>query len=93
MSASRPYIALGLTQQGRMTPTALLQHEDATGLCNTCPAELDSAESCYLRDPVRTPPAVPWRVLGAGCVVLICVPLVLHLVLVLMPAALQVAAR
>ncbi len=76
-----------------MSPTTLLLHEDAAGTCNTCPGELDSAESCFLRDPERKPPELPWRALGAGCAVLLCVPLVLHLVLVLMPAAVQVAAR
>ena len=75
-----------------MSPTSLLLHEDAAGTCNTCPGELEPAE-CLQRDPERKPPAMPWRALGAGCAVLLCVPLVLHLVLVLMPAAVQVAAR
>lgn len=90
MRLVRPYIPLGVTQQSRIQPTPLQAWEDAAGTCNTCPGELEPAEALQ-RDP--SPPAVPWRALGAGLAVLICVPLVLHLVLVLMPAALQVAAR
>lgn len=73
-------------------PTPLQAWEDAAGTCNTCPGELGPAEHLQA-DPERKPPAVPWRVLRAGAYLLICVPLVLHLVLVLMPAAVQVAAR
>lgn len=76
----------------RVGQTALQAWEDAAGTCNTCPGELAPAE--YLqREPVRLPPAVPWRVLGAGLAILICVPLALHLVLVLAPVVTQVAAR
>lgn len=76
----------------RANPTPLQAWEDAAGTCNTCPGDLEPAE--YLqREPDRKPPELPWRALGAGACVLIAAPLVLHLVLVLMPAAVQVAAR
>ncbi len=62
----RPFIPLGCTQQSRLTPTALLNHEDATGMCNTCPGELEPAEAMQ-RAPGPDP--YPWRQLFA-CFVL-----------------------
>jgi hypothetical protein len=70
--------------------TRLLAWEDAAGTCNTCPGELEPAESLQ-HDP--SPPAVPWRALGAGAAVLIAVPLALHLALALWPVAVTLAAR
>jgi hypothetical protein len=75
-----------------MSPTTLLLHEDAAGTCNTCPGELEPAE-CLQREPERKPPAMPWRALGAGACLLICVPLALTLALRLLPIVVQVAAR
>jgi hypothetical protein len=57
------------------------------------PGDLEAAESYCQRDPVRRPPPVPWRVLGAGCAVLLMVPLLAHLVLRALPYVAQVAAR
>ena len=73
-------------------PTPLQAWEDAAGTCNTCPGELLPAEELQ-RDPARRPPAMPWRALGSGVAIVICVPLALHLVLQILPAVIQVAAR
>lgn len=66
----RPFIPLGCDQQGRMTPTALLRYEDATGMCNTCPGELEPAEAMQ-REPGPEP--YPWRPLLAGFALLLAV--------------------
>lgn len=58
MNFRRNYIPLGCDQQGRLAPTRQLQHEDATGLCDTCTGELDTPESVYQRD--AGPEPWPW---------------------------------
>lgn len=55
------------------------------------PGELDSAESCYQRDP--SPPPYPWRELGTGLAVVFMVLGVVHLVASVAPQLAQVAAR
>ena len=90
MSAARPYLPAGCDQQGRVPQTALQAWEDAAGTCNTCPSELEPAE-CLQRDP--GPPPYPWRDLGAGVCVLFGVVAAAHLVAIVCPAVLQVAAR
>lgn len=92
MSRARPYIPLGCDQQGRMTPTALLRYEDAIGTCNTCPGELEPAEALQ-RDPVRLPPPVPWRQLGAGLLVVLLAVAGAHVASVVWPSSQQVASR
>lgn len=52
MSAARPYLPRGINNQGRLTPTRLLDREDASGLCDTVPGELDCPEAEFQRDPV-----------------------------------------
>lgn len=79
MSAARPYIARGLYQQGRILPSALLAHENETGLCDTCPGELDSPESVYQRDD--DPPPVPWPAFALMCAILLVALVSLHFAL------------
>lgn len=57
----RAYISIGCDQQGRMTPTLQLQHEDASGICDTVPSELLPGEACseLLADPVPMEPPGP----------------------------------
>lgn len=74
-----------------MSLVSLTQFEDDIGTCDTCPGELDTPESVYMRDPV--PPAYPWRALGAACAVLFSVPLLAHLFARFWPYVEQVAAR
>ena len=57
---NRPFPA-GLDGQGRFI-TRQLRAEDASGLCDTCPGELDSPESVFQAEPQREP--TPWRALG-----------------------------
>ena len=91
MSRAHPYIPAGYDWQGRIEQTTLQAYEDAAGTCNTCPGELDSAESCYQRDP--SPPPYPWRALGTGLAVVFMVLGVVHLVASVAPQLAQVAAR
>lgn len=56
----RPFPA-GLDGQGCFI-TRQLRAEDASGLCDTCPGELDSPESVFQAEPTREP--TPWRALG-----------------------------
>lgn len=94
MSRARPYIAAGLDHQGRIAQTRMQAWEDDAGTCNTCPGELDSAESCFQRDPDRgMPPPVPWRALGAGAAVLFLAVVGLQVAVQILPAAVQVATR
>ena len=76
----------------RVAQTALQRWEDDAGTCNTCPGELEPAE-CLQRDPVRRPPAYPWRQLGAGLAVLFATVVGVHVACVIWPASVQVAAR
>jgi len=75
-----------------MSIVSLTQWEDDAGTCNPCPGELGPAEALQC-EPASVPPPVPWRALGAGCAVLLMVPLVAHLVLRALPYVAQVAAR
>lgn len=69
--------------------------------CNTgthgecdCPTEAASACSQFLADPPRPqPPAVPWRRLCEGLLVLLLTVVGVHLAAVVWPPAQQVAAR
>jgi len=76
----------------RTQPTPLQAFEDASGMCNTCPGELEPAE--YLqRDPVNSPPPYPWRTLCAGLAVVFAVLLGVHFAMPLLSAVTVVAAR
>ena len=66
----RAYIPMGCDQQGSVTPTALLRYEDESGMCNTCPGELEPAESLQRE---RGPEPYPWRELLAGFALLLAV--------------------
>jgi hypothetical protein len=90
---ARPYIASGLDQQGRVQQTNLQRWEDDAGTCNTCPGELHTAECLFQREPVRRPPPVPWRALGAGLAIVFLAVGGLHVVNVIWPPAITVAAR
>jgi len=57
---SKPFAA-GLDGQGRFI-TRQLRAEDASGICDTCPGELDSPEATFQAEPQREP--TPWRALG-----------------------------
>lgn len=70
----------------------LIQFEDDAGTCNTCPGELEPAE-CLQRDPVRRPPPVPWRELGAGLAVVLAVLLGVHVFCVVTQPSVSVAAK
>lgn len=61
MSAARPYLPRGITNQGRLTHTAMLDREDASGLCDTVPGELDYPEAVYQAEPDEL---TYWRVIG-----------------------------
>lgn len=72
----RPFPA-GLDGQGRFI-TRQLRAEDASGMCDTCPGELDSPESVFQAEPNK--PSIlatvreafagyPWRSLGVACTV------------------------
>lgn len=56
---SKPFAA-GLDGQGRYT-TRQLRAEDASGMCDTCPGELDGPEATFQADK---PAPTPWRDLG-----------------------------
>ena len=92
MSSTRPYIAHGLTQQGRVQPTPLQAYEDDSGMCNTCPGELEPAEMLQ-REPASMPPDYPWRRLGRGAVVVCTALACLYFALPHVVTAVQVAAR
>jgi len=47
---AKPFAA-GIDQQGRYV-TRQLRFEDSTGMCDTCPGELDTPESVYQAEPV-----------------------------------------
>lgn len=73
------YIALGLDQQGRRLPTLVarqLQREDRSGICDTCPAELDRPEAVYQAEPGE--PAY-WHVIGVMAGVGLAAVVMVHL--------------
>ncbi|MEL4181208.1 hypothetical protein [Roseateles sp. PN1] len=55
----------------------LLMAEDAMGICDTCPGELDSPESVYQAEPAKA--SMPWRGMGAGLVVVLVALLSAHI--------------
>lgn len=62
--------------------------------CDCMPPEAASACSQFLADPPRRkPPAVPWRDLGAGLLVLLLTISAVHVVVRAFPPSSQVAAR
>lgn len=70
----RPFPA-GLDMQGRYE-TRLCAAEDASGMCDTCPGELDSPESVFQAEPKQEP--TPWRALGFMFAVAFCSIACLH---------------
>ena len=73
---NRPFPA-GLDGQGRFIPRQL-RAEDASGLCDTCPGELDSPEAVFQAEPVEPSllatvreafAGYPWGTLGLICTV------------------------
>lgn len=61
MNFQRRPFAAGLDGQGRFI-TRQLRAEDASGICDTCPGELDSPEAVFQAEPKPEP--TPWRALG-----------------------------
>lgn len=73
-----------------MKPTALLRYEDDSGLCDTCPGELEPAETLQ-REPGPEP--YPWRQLLAGFVLTLAAIACGSLIAAYAPASSVVAAR
>lgn len=66
LTEKQAFIPLGCDQQGRLVPTTArrqLAYEDSTGMCDTCPGELDMPEAVYQAEPAGPPP-MHWRDLG-----------------------------
>lgn len=98
MSAHR---ALPLVEVERRAREARVAWPMTCNACNTgtpgncdCPTEAAASVSEFLADPPRqTPPAYPWRALGAGLMVLLVAVSAAHVVATALRPAQQVAQR
>ncbi|WAC75323.1 hypothetical protein OU995_11755 [Roseateles sp. SL47] len=73
------HVEIGLGQQAHRIPTLVvrqLQREDRSGICDTCPGELDRPETVYQTEPGE--PAY-WHVIGIMAGVGLAAVLMVHL--------------
>lgn len=103
MSRSRPYIPNGCDYQGRMPEMAVYDPSDDDEREPTAPSRIvDFFAGCILgiamslmEEPSGkpTPPAYPWRALGAGLGVVFAVIAAFHIFASFWPMAMQVASK